>query len=314
MTERISTYREELETQMVAPRFASIYQSYNGNPFHENRYASWWKRMGDDEFDKAFRYLALVDGVGRDDTDELAVASVLGLLEYDVRDNEVESVYAVTTTPEVLEAAADSLPGLHDALTSLSVIYDSSKHPELAMREDAAWKSTLATYSGDIPENVAYFACRNRTIGAANAFWRSDVVVNKTRPTQTLKKIGGLKKSENLINAMLMGHERTHLTQRKGVVPDNSKDLLARVEYTSSNLPEEVRASTKALNMFEDLSPLWQSALRYSGIAMTFENSQDELLDEKALRERFEELSKFTCMEEYLDAYLAGVPANDILV
>lgn len=308
MGNKLSSYRDEFE-RVVDLLLANICYSRNGAPFYDNYYG-YGAHMGDDEFDATFRYLAIVDDREDYAANELSAASALGLVE---RNEDEDHVYAIRISARCLDKVESYSPGLYESLRALPVIYDTSEHPELVMTGDNSYRSTIATYSGDVSENIAYFACRARIIEASNAFWRSRAVVNRTYPTRSMRKIGSLKKAESLINAMLMGHERVHLTQRRGVVPDKVKNMLSRIEYTSDQLPEEVWASTKALNMFEDITPLWQSALRYSSIAMTFDDNQQELADENGLLEKFKALSKFTCMEEYLDAYFTGVPASDIL-
>lgn len=309
MGNRLSDYRQEL-MQLIEEGELGICSAYRGNPYHASGGLPYFFRNSEEsrnEFDAGARYLALTPSPR-----EIQMADALGLLDAPQIDGEDhQSTFIFTTTKEALGRLRAENHVLFDLIDSLEVVYDSDEHPELVPSQNTGWRSVMGSYSGDVPSNVAYFACRNRVLTAANQFWRSHSIVDKFNPRKTVKELKSLKKSENLVNALLIGHKHAHLTQRRGKVKDGTRNTLLSIEYLSENLPEEVQATTEAMRMFDDFSRLWTAALDDANIALAL--TEENLLDADALLKTMSELADFTIMGDYVNTYLAGVPADDIL-
>lgn len=281
----------------------TVARSYRGGPYYQaGDYIAKVFRNSADELEDSILYRATCATAF-----EVSVASALELIDAPpLEDSASDTTYILSVGDGT--SISDEVSSY---LESLSVVYDGTSHPELAVKKETMWGGTVASYSGKVPANIAYFSCRTRALEAANRFWKSSSIVCKDYPRKTLQKLSSLKKSESLINALLLGNARMHITQRRGKVKDGTQNLLSRIDYLSDDLPEEVGESLRALRMFEDVASLWQRALRDADIAVAL-NPQD-LDDAGELAHRMEALARFTLMEDYMETYLAGVPAEDIL-
>lgn len=299
-----SLYLDELVPLIDSGKVCIACSYWGGSYYKASPYI--YRSMSEGDFRDALKYRA----VANMDNHEFPMAYALGLTSAEPSSSDVssDSVFVLICDDATMSCMSDELQA---EIARLPIAYESSEHPELSMSKETYPGCTLATYSGEIPDNIAYFSCRERAIAAANRFWRSASVVNKDNPRKALKDLKSLKKSEHLINALLLSTASMHLTQRRGKVPDGVKGMLLRIDYLTEDLPTEVKESMKALRMFEDVAALWQYALKDADVALAL--TQKDLEDGDALGTRIEAISKFTLMEDFMDTYLAGVPAEDIL-
>ena len=283
----------------------NIARSYEGGLYYETgRYMAHTFRKAGTDIDRLLVYRAITSA-----SMEINVAGALGLFKAEPLPLEIsDTTYIVTVNDTVLSEMSE---GLAQYIASIPLVYDTGDHPELIMKGDTSWGSTLASYSGNTPPNIAYFSCRDRALAAANQFWCSSSVVWKEYPRKSLQKLKSLKKSEHLINALLLGHAKMHITQRRGKIENGMEHLLLRIDYLSENLPEEVKTSMDALRMFEDVASLWQYALKDADVALAL--NQSDLDDADVIARKIRALSEFTSMSDFMDTYLAGVPAADIM-
>lgn len=293
------SYRNEQKAAATRQRYVSLKASstYDGGTcYPTNHYMI--KRILTRTPHQPIEHVALVDN-----PEELLVAQALGLYNPPVAKDDSKVVAVLSRELREDPACADAATRL---IELCDIVWDADEHKDLTTSP-----AGIVQYSGHIPDNVAYFTCREEALHLANLFWRSRAISGREGSRAPRRAIKSLKKAEGLINGFLVGHAHFHLTQRRGVVADGYKSRLPMVHFTSTDLPEEVSASSEALSYAKDFTKLWESAMIEARICACLD--EEDLLDKKLIENLFSSLCSFTLMESYIETYMAGVAVEDIL-
>ena len=197
------------------------------------------------------------------------------------------------------------------------ILYDNKKHPELVATDENSksvkWHKYVYKCNIKVPDNIAYYLTYERIKQVINDFWRSRNFVVKTGSRSASRHdIKAMTKILKLSNALLLGEAELKITQRKGKIDGQDKDICSSIILTSKELPKEILLANKTLDLIEDMIALWGYSLEEKGITISID--EKELMDDKRINKMFVEFSEFTLMSEYLKTYKQGVPVKDIII